>query len=233
MSEYRNLFHYVALPSLWNLLSFEDQNEYNHLKFMFLNSDRKKQSKTTIHSFQDIFNTTRSYILKGDGKDWTRALVCGIIWLTCCMIVVNTKRIQILTGRSKSSINSSLQQLGYTKTNSDRQTMQTFLNQFPPLRNDPNELKQWTFRTLTAESQLNWKHNSYKSKVVTSFSSPNHPTNCDENEYSPSSITKSQDVISQTKSVLSQTNQMISFDLSWDPGDNEKDIFNDEILSLF
>ena len=151
MSEYRGLGHYVTLPNNWSLLNHGDQIAYNAMRLMFLNSDRKKQSK--LHSFRDIFEATRKYVQKGDSRDWTRALVCGIIWLTCCLIVVNTKQIQILTGRSKSSINGSLQALGYKKTNTDHATMQNFLNQFPPLKNNPNELRQWTFRILSPLSQ--------------------------------------------------------------------------------
>jgi hypothetical protein len=87
----------------------------------------------------------RNFIERTHEDEWRRALVCGIFFLSDALSL-NIQQLRILMGKCKSSINGSLQQLGYAAQSSGPDTEQEFLARIPLNFRDANELKKWTIR---------------------------------------------------------------------------------------
>jgi len=161
------LKHLSEVPQYYNYLSENDKMGYNSLRLMLATPDRRNRRNKSVQSFAEIIYTIKSYIIRNDGHDWTRALVCGVVWLTY-MVVVNTRQLRILLGRCKSSINGSFQSLGYIPIVPDINANSQFINSFSIFKDNSAELRQWTFRSLpTPPPPLN-------SGPVTNIMHPNY-----------------------------------------------------------
>jgi hypothetical protein len=79
------------------------------------------------------------------GDSPTRALVCGIIWLDNGF-AINTHQLSLVSNRSKSSINASMQALGYGTVPSGADVAPQIEQAFPCLRGQSADLRQWTIR---------------------------------------------------------------------------------------
>ena len=132
-------------PVHWQLLSVSDLDEYFHLRQSFLNENGKSKKGERLESFMLRLNKIRAYIERGDSNDWKRSVVCGIMFLKKS-IAINIQQLRLLVGKCKSSINGSLQQLGYTALPQGREMSQEFLYRVPFFQKDSLELKKWTIR---------------------------------------------------------------------------------------
>lgn len=136
----------IEMPNHFQLLSPRDLEEYILLRHKFSDEMTKKSRKgERLDSFVAKLKDIRTYIEKGDGDDWKRSLACGIIFLEKS-IAINIYHFRILLGKCKSSINGSLQQLGYVAIPSGRDMGQEILTKIPLFKKDPGELKKWTIR---------------------------------------------------------------------------------------
>jgi hypothetical protein len=87
----------------------------------------------------------KTYI-EGDGQNqWKRAIVCGVMFLNSAL-AINIQQLRILMGKCKSSINGSLQQIGYISKPSTHELDQEMTNMIPLLSDDHSEMKKWTIR---------------------------------------------------------------------------------------
>jgi hypothetical protein len=75
--------------------------------------------------------------------------VCGVCWLLNG-IVINNRQLEILIDKCKSSINGSLQKMGCSMLQSRNESSGSLSEAIPLLKNNFNELREWTVRLFIA-----------------------------------------------------------------------------------
>lgn len=133
------------LPNHWCLLTEEDQHEYLILRSQFHEAIAKSRRGERIDVFVQRLKTIRSFISKDPATLWKRAIVCGVMFLNSAL-AINIQQLRILMGKCKSSINGSLQQLGYVSKPSTHEIDQEMTRMIPLLKDDHSEMKKWTIR---------------------------------------------------------------------------------------
>jgi hypothetical protein len=99
-------------PALFDLLSQQGQLEYIHMQETFSNAKLHAGRNRMTEMFGQILARVNSFVMKGDGNDIKRGLVCGIFWIHN-QIAVNPLRFSTFISKSKSSINGGLHTLKY------------------------------------------------------------------------------------------------------------------------
>lgn len=132
-------------PKFWDLLSEEDKNGYNSLRATFDDSTYRRKRGKRIETFDDILFTIRRFSKRDQNDDWKRFLVCGICWMENA-IAVNIRQLRILISKCKSSINGSLQKLGYYANTYHSESWKILFEMIPKLKNNFAEIRQWTIR---------------------------------------------------------------------------------------
>ena len=133
------------LPNFWETLSETDKIEYRKLRNTLNLSCGKRNRGHRTEAFDAILEAIKRYIVRGDENDWRRSLVCGVCWKDN-MIAINTRQLRLLISKCKSSINGSLQRLGYLTHPNHSDSWKIIFEQIPMLKNNYNELRQWTIR---------------------------------------------------------------------------------------
>jgi hypothetical protein len=135
------------LPSYWDLLSDTDKANYLTMRQALSSSACKHCRNHSAAMNQEIIGSIQSFVMRNDGDDWKRGLVCGICWLNSA-IAVNTRQLRLLVSKCKSSINSMFQNIGFATiptTNDYATAIATF---FPLIKDNFAELRQWTIRAV-------------------------------------------------------------------------------------
>lgn len=143
-----NLNREHTLPNHFSILSPEDQQGYIDLKAMLCDSNRSNQKKNGLENFSDILTKIKHYTVNPVEDRWKRFLVCGIAWTENGYIGINTHQLQLLLGKCKSSINGSLHRLGYSALGFHGGSCSQLIDAIPFLKENFQELRQWTVRTL-------------------------------------------------------------------------------------
>lgn len=133
----------------YSLLSTAEKQEFDKLYKQIHQKLRKTQTVTSIISIKEDFRNIDNFITYGpaETKD-ARAICCGLFF-TRNSILINTKQAKVLLGRSKSSVNTSLQHMGY---NSGRNGVKrTIVICIPSLSKFPEIARQWTIRSLDSK----------------------------------------------------------------------------------
>lgn len=133
------------LPEYWDLLSETDKLDYQSLKVTFNADSFRRNRGHRIETFDGILDTIRRYAEKGDDDDWKRFLVCGVCWMDRA-IAINTRQMRILIAKCKSSINGSLQKMGYSTNTSHSESWKILFSRIPLLKDNFTEIRQWTIR---------------------------------------------------------------------------------------
>jgi hypothetical protein len=107
----------------------------------------KSKKGERLDSFTDRLMKIRHFIEYRIDDDWKRSLVCGVFFLPNGL-AMNIQQLRMLLGRCKSSINGSLQQLGYMAEPQSQGVNQEFVMRIPARSRDANELKKWTIRRI-------------------------------------------------------------------------------------
>lgn len=156
-------------PLHLELLSPADIKDYLVMRGNFSVEVNKSKKGERRESFINTLKIIRSYIERNDFNDWKRAMVCGIIFLNpdnnrCCQanflssaVAINIQQLRLLLGKCKSSINGSLQQLGYQSLSSSpigSKLHEEVLRKVPYFQQDLSELKKWTFRENESLSRI-------------------------------------------------------------------------------
>ncbi|OHS94733.1 hypothetical protein TRFO_10867 [Tritrichomonas foetus] len=137
-----------SAPIHWQLLSSPDAEEYFRIRGAFSMENGKSKKGERKESFVNSLKVIRSFVEKGDANDWKRGVVCGIVFLEKT-IAINIQQLRLLLGKCKSSINGSLQQLGYASLPPGREMFEEFLKKVPCFQKESAELKKWTLREST------------------------------------------------------------------------------------
>jgi hypothetical protein len=98
-----------------------------------------------------MLEAIKAFAVRDDEDDWKRCIVCGVIWLPGS-IAINTRQLRLLIDKCKSSINGSLQRMGYSSVTSRGDTSKQLIEFVPKLPGNFSELRQWTVRQISAQT---------------------------------------------------------------------------------
>lgn len=143
----------VQVPSgPWKRLSEEDKNKFIRLRHYF-----HQMQKTVKDHFYSSFSTELEYVIEfTDYTPVSREDRCAIAGLAIAgpFIAVNTRQLMAFLGRCKSSINGSLQNLGYQSLRSKTKSRECVLAILPSFEHDSSILRQWTIRRVTDSARI-------------------------------------------------------------------------------
>ena len=189
----------VQCNSFIQLLSPSDRIMYEELKKKVGSPENRYNRNKRIQTFTEIIESIRQFCIKNDDEDWKRCLVCGICWIPHSSsndssplsppeveglndgnyykwsinhdLAINTRQLRILIAKSKSTINGALAKMGYESVPTKGSDAEDLIGAIPFLNNHYTEMRQWTIRRHTPNSNL--KKNTSKSKTSTSTKSKN------------------------------------------------------------
>ena len=152
------------LPAHWDLLHPSDLDQYVQLRTSFYDEIKMSKKGERLESFIKRLKRIREFVERGDGDDWKRGLVCGIIFLSNG-IAIHIQQFRLLLGKCKSSINGSLQQIGFIAHPQGGPIEEELCDKVPIFRKEHSEVKKWTVRDCNAEvNPLN--ENTNKTAVI-------------------------------------------------------------------
>ena len=156
---------YGKEPLHWDLLDENDKKEYKTLQRDLSSTTCRNIRNQRLDQFKDILELIKIYINRYDENDWKRSLVCGICWLNDG-IAINTMQFSGLLGKCKSSINGSLQMLGYKPFPCSSSQNKELLDKIPYLKQNPSDIKQWTLRKkYTMKNEPSFTKTTQKSRI--------------------------------------------------------------------
>lgn len=133
------------LPQYFDLLSDKDKSEYRNLRLAFNADSLRRNRGKRVETFDGILEMIRQFAEKGDDNDWKRCLVCGVCWMDPA-IAINTRQLRLLIAKCKSSINGSLQKMGFSTNPSHSESWKILFSRIPLLKDNFTEIRQWTIR---------------------------------------------------------------------------------------
>ena len=139
-------------PEYWNLLTDKDKERYCALKLAFTPGELISSRIASNETFMQILSIIRQYAERGDSDDWKRFLVCGICWLDDG-IAINTRQLTLLLSKCKSTINGSLQKIGYKASTTYIDCSKTLFPKIPFLREQTDDLRKWSIRRRVLPTQ--------------------------------------------------------------------------------
>ena len=138
-------------PKFFSMLDLPDQQRYLTLRAALSSHMCRNRRGKRLETFAEMLATIRQFCVRGDENDWRRCLVCGVCWVVNG-IAVNTRQLGILIDKCKSSINGSLQKMGYTTLQSRGDSAAAIAEVIPCLKDDFGELREWTVRLFCAQT---------------------------------------------------------------------------------
>ena len=140
-------------PQYFDLLSESDKQEYIELRDQLFDPKYKNRRNKSHEAFKEVVQSIEKFVVRNDGNDWKRSLVCGVIWLDKS-IAINTHQLRLLVDKCKSSINGSFQDLGYKTVPTGADCAKELITKFPFMRNNFAELRQWTIRQINPPTTI-------------------------------------------------------------------------------
>lgn len=181
----KNIDMAFQYPKYWSILNDYDKYQYNCLRATLSVNYAKNQRNKRVENFTEILEIIKRFCVRGDGDDWRRFLACGY----CCIpsgIAINTRQLKLLVFKCKSSINGSLHKMGLSSNVARAETTNQLLKAIPVLRENVNELRQWTIRQYTSIPRLPNSPPTYDIKK--DISQPEVSTIVERNECSISQV---------------------------------------------
>ena len=136
-------------PKFLNLLSSSDQTQYHLLKEALSSHVCRNLRGKRLQAFVELLASIKKFCIRNDMEDSIRCLVYGICWVPNG-IAINTRQFGLLVNKCKSSINGSLQQLGYTTLQNRTESNSTITQAIPFLKDNFIELREWSIRLFVA-----------------------------------------------------------------------------------
>ena len=136
------------MQKFWARLTPEDQSEFIMLRTKFLQNAKFASKDRRVVAFRNELIIALRYIEKRPDNIEMRSIMTG---LSFCgpLIAVNNRQFKLFTGRCKSSINGSFQQLGYGAVKTKAKAKACVIDLLPSLSTEPQLLRQWTVRIAT------------------------------------------------------------------------------------
>lgn len=164
------------LPKYFDLLDTTDQLAYKQIQTALSQPSSKGRKYKSSQTFAETIEALKIFIVRNDPEnDWKRAAACGIFWLdstsfsfpnssslkstdgasnNTSTIAINIRQFKTLTSKCKSSINGHLQQMGYVMPIQGTEASNALVSVFPFLKNNFQELRQWTIRQRSTNNQI-------------------------------------------------------------------------------
>lgn len=136
-------------PKFYNLLTDPDKAAYTRLRSALSSHVCRNRRGKRLETFAEMLAAIQTFCIRGEQDDWKRCLVCGVCWLSSG-IAVNTRQLSLLIDKCKSSINGSLQKLGYSTIQSKNDSSTALTDFIPVLKNNFSELREWSVRMFVA-----------------------------------------------------------------------------------
>jgi hypothetical protein len=137
------------LPLYWELLTRNDLDSYVQLRKDFYDEMNKSKKGERLEAFVRRLMKVRSFIERGDNDDWKRGLVCGIIFLENSL-AIHIQQFRLLLGKCKSSINGSLQAIGFVANPQGGPIEKELYYKVPIFQRERSDIKKWTVRYCKA-----------------------------------------------------------------------------------
>ena len=129
----------ASLPQpYWGNLSQADKVEYQRLRSNFHQNQKMSCKDRRLVSFSNELMTILKFIEHSETGRENRTVLVGVCFAGP-FIGVNTRQLKNFLGRCKSSINGSLQQLGYVALKTKSKARTCILSILPSLINDQNK----------------------------------------------------------------------------------------------
>ncbi|KAH0787308.1 potassium/sodium hyperpolarization-activated cyclic nucleotide-gated channel 1 [Histomonas meleagridis] len=138
----------IALPKYFETLSPEDQEEYKKLRAVLSSKDCRNNRGQRLTKFSEMLSAIQKFCIRNDQNDSNRCLVCGICWLPNG-IAINTRQLRKLIDKCKSSINGSLQRIGFSAVSMKDDSYNKLYAVIPQLKNNYKETREWSIRQAT------------------------------------------------------------------------------------
>lgn len=151
----------IELPKHFDRLPPKDQSEYLNLRSLFSSKECRNNRGHRLTKFSEILKTIQAFCVKNDAYDPIRFLVCGICWIPNG-IAINTRQLRLLIDKCKSSINGSLQRIGYSAVTMKDSSYQQLYEKIPQLKDKFKETREWSIRQTvfsTPQPKLNFNIN--------------------------------------------------------------------------
>jgi hypothetical protein len=132
-------------PAIIWQLSETDKFLYVCLKSSVASNAAKSPRNLRLDTFSDMLEAIKTFVCRNNKDDALRGMVCGIFWLPDGL-AVNIHRLRQVVPKCKSSINGSLQKIGFTVNLGRSECAQTISGIFPVLKENTAELRKWTIR---------------------------------------------------------------------------------------
>ena len=133
-----------SYPVFYWMMNDMDKYGYNCLKYQLSNATKNQRNKR-LTNFNEAIESIKLFAIRGDKDDKIRSLVSGICWLPEG-IAINTHQLKALLGKCKSSINGSLQKMGFAQNLTRAESIQALTNFFPFFKDNTAELRKWSIR---------------------------------------------------------------------------------------
>ena len=152
-------------PKFFELLSDNDRVLYNNMRSGLSSHACRNRRGKRLETFGEMLKAIKTFCIRNDEDDWKRCLVCGVCWLSNG-IAINTMQFSGLLGKCKSSINGSLQMLGYKPFPCSSSQNKELLDKIPYLKQNPSDIKQWTLRKkYTMKNEPSFTKTTQKSRI--------------------------------------------------------------------
>ena len=195
-------------PVFWDKLSAEDKAEFNSLKNQFHQNFNSYGKDRRVVTFANELMSVLKFIDRDSMHREERSILTGVCFAGP-LICVNTRQLKTFLGRCKSSINGSLQQMGYIALRTKAKARNCIISILKPLSNEPSILRQWTVRCASENTEFCY---------LSSFSTASLPEITDADLYEekstqskspPNAITKSNSYgMSMVAKIAQETRQV-------------------------
>ena len=139
------------IQQYWMRLTLEDQAEFIKLRNQFLATSKIAAKDRRVVAFRHELIITLHYVERSPLNIEERSILTGICFCGP-LIAVNNRQFKFFSGRCKSSINGSFQQLGYSAVKTKSKAKACIKDLLPSLTNFPQIIRQWTIRYVTASA---------------------------------------------------------------------------------
>ena len=136
-------------PKFFEMLDEADQEKYRELRATLSSQMCRNRRGKRLETFGEMLGAIKNFCVRNDENDWKRCLVCGVCFFPTG-IGINNRQLSILIDKCKSSINGSLQKMGYTAMQSRNESSESLTKAIPILKDNFNELREWTVRLYVA-----------------------------------------------------------------------------------
>jgi hypothetical protein len=140
-------------PCYWGSLSQEDKTEFIKLRTRLHQNQKSSLKDRRLVSFSNEMLAILGFLERTESCREQRSILAGISFAGP-FICVNTRQLKSFLGRCKSSINGSLQQLGYIAVRTKSKARACVLSVMPSLANERSLLRQWTVRGASDEARF-------------------------------------------------------------------------------